>query len=106
MAWTVITIPILSMPEVGTTWQKAFIGSSTVGAIGGIAMIAMFPQSTIMVLLLFAATLIVGLYLSMTMITSMHLFMVVVTMIIVSTSAWDALDVQQLGLERSKALWA
>ena len=104
VAWTVITILILSMPEVGTTWQKALyrIGGTLVGAIGGIAMIAMFPQSTIMVLLLFAATLIVGLYLSMTMITSMYTyFMVVVTMIIVSTSAWDApLDVQQLGLER------
>jgi uncharacterized membrane protein YccC len=104
VAWTVITILILSMPEVGTTWQKALerIGGTLVGAIGGIAMIAMFPQSTIMVLLLFGATLVVGLYLSMTMITSMYTyFMVVVTMIIVSTAAWDApLDVQQLGLER------
>ena len=104
VAWTVITILILSMPEVGTTWRKALsrIGGTVVGATGGIAMIAMFPQSTIMVLLLFGATLVVGLYLSMTMITSMYTyFMVVVTMIIVSTSAWDApLDVQQLGLER------
>ena len=104
LAWTVITILILSMPEVGTTWVKAVhrLFGTFIGATGGLAMIAMFPESPNMVLIVFSLVLFLGLYLSMTMITSMYTyFMVVVTMIIVSTSAWDdPLGVQELALER------
>lgn len=104
LAWTVITILILSLPEVGTTWMKAFsrIIGTLVGAAGGMAMIAMFPQSPIMMLITFSFVLFCGLYLSATMITTQYAyFMVVVTMIIVSTSAWDdPLGVQQLAIER------
>lgn len=104
VAWTFITIFILSMPEVGTTWRKAGnrIFGTLIGAFGGMAMIAMFPQSPNLMIIFFSLVLFSGLYLSMTMITSMYTyFMVVVTMIIVSTSAWDdPLGVQDLALER------
>ena len=104
LAWTVITILILSIPEVGTTWIKAFarIVGTLVGAAGGMAMIAMFPQSPNMMLITFSLVLFCGLYLSATMITTQYAyFMVVVTMIIVSTSAWDdPLGVQMLALDR------
>ncbi|MEE2907915.1 MAG: FUSC family protein [Planctomycetota bacterium] len=102
--WPMLTVLILSVKNVGMTWQKSvqrMIGTG-IGFFLAIMLVAMFPQTPGALLLSFVPIFLVCIYMFQTDATNPYaFFMVVVTMTVVISPAWlDPELVSERGLAR------
>lgn len=106
--WVIVTVFILSMSDVGTTWIKIVerVIATILAFLAAIVMVAMFSQTPTLLFLAFVVVVSLGLYVSMTKNIAVYSgYLTVITLIIVLTPTWsDPESLTGLGLDRAQAV--
>jgi uncharacterized membrane protein YgaE (UPF0421/DUF939 family) len=106
--WVIVTVFILSMSDVGTTWIKTLerVIATILAFVAAIVMVAMFSQTPALLFLSFVLVISAGLYVSLTHNVAVYTgYLTVITLIIVLTPTWsDPESLTGLGLERAQAV--
>ena len=106
--WVIVTVFILSMSDVGTTWIKTLerVIATILAFVAAIVMVAMFSQTPALLFLSFVLVISAGLYVSLTQNVAVYTgYLTVITLIIVLTPTWsDPESLTGLGLERAQAV--